>query len=289
MVRSEVVSTSRLAVHCLIAGPEDAPVVVLVHGNVSSGAFFGRIIEALAPRYRVIAPDLRGYGATEAAPIDATRGLRDFSDDLTRCSRRCDVDRPVHLVGWSVGGGVCCNSRSIIRGRSPAWCSRRRCRRTGSAARATCRARRATPTSRARAPARPTPSSCACWPRATAAADAQVSPRNVMRGCYFRPPNRVDAAREEAYLTAMLTTRVGDDHYPGDPHDVDELAGRGPGDARHEQRAVAEVRRSLGLRRHRSEAADAVDPRGRRRHRQRHLAVRLRPPRQARRGARLAR
>ena len=33
-------------------------------------------------RLRVVAPDLRGYGGSETAPVDATRGLRDFADDV---------------------------------------------------------------------------------------------------------------------------------------------------------------------------------------------------------------
>ena len=32
-------------------------------------------------RYRLIAPDMRGFGDTESVPIDATRGLRDWADD----------------------------------------------------------------------------------------------------------------------------------------------------------------------------------------------------------------
>ena len=44
------------------AGPADAPVVVLLHGFPTSSHMFRNLIPALAPRYRVIAPDYPGFG-----------------------------------------------------------------------------------------------------------------------------------------------------------------------------------------------------------------------------------
>ena len=47
----------------------------------------------LPPRYRVIAPDMRGFGDSEPAPLDATRGLADWADDTAALLRALDVDR----------------------------------------------------------------------------------------------------------------------------------------------------------------------------------------------------
>ena len=52
-----------------------------------------------------MAVDLRGYGDSEVAPVDASRGLRDFSDDLAEVLTALDLE-PAHLVGWSMGAGV---------------------------------------------------------------------------------------------------------------------------------------------------------------------------------------
>jgi pimeloyl-ACP methyl ester carboxylesterase len=46
------------------AGPKTAPVVLLLHGFPSSSHMFRNLIPALADRYRVIAPDLPGFGFT---------------------------------------------------------------------------------------------------------------------------------------------------------------------------------------------------------------------------------
>jgi pimeloyl-ACP methyl ester carboxylesterase len=56
------------------AGPVDAPVVLLLHGFPTSSHMFRDLIPALAGRYRVIAPDLPGFGQTRAPP----RGAFDY-------------------------------------------------------------------------------------------------------------------------------------------------------------------------------------------------------------------
>ena len=50
------------------AGPKDAPVILLLHGFSTSGHMFRDLIPALADRYRVIAPDLPGFGNTKTPP-----------------------------------------------------------------------------------------------------------------------------------------------------------------------------------------------------------------------------
>jgi pimeloyl-ACP methyl ester carboxylesterase len=47
------------------AGPSDAPVVLLLHGFPTSSFQYRELIPRLAERYRVIAPDLPGFGITE--------------------------------------------------------------------------------------------------------------------------------------------------------------------------------------------------------------------------------
>jgi pimeloyl-ACP methyl ester carboxylesterase len=54
---------------------------------------------------RALAIDLRGYGDSDVLPVDATRGVRDFSDDVASVIDELGLGA-VHLVGWSLGGGV---------------------------------------------------------------------------------------------------------------------------------------------------------------------------------------
>jgi len=100
-VGSEVVATSRLETHLLTGGPEGGIPVLFVHGNASSSRFFEDTLAVLLPRYRGLAPDLRGFGHTEAKPLDATRGVADFSHDLRALVEALGLEQ-VHLVGWSI-------------------------------------------------------------------------------------------------------------------------------------------------------------------------------------------
>ena len=59
------------------AGPPDGQVILLLHGFPTAGHMFRELIPELAPHYRVIAPDLPGFGNTKAPP----RGEFDYTFD----------------------------------------------------------------------------------------------------------------------------------------------------------------------------------------------------------------
>lgn len=59
------------------AGAKDAPVLLLLHGFPSSSHMFRELIPMLADRFRVIAPDLPGFGYTKAP----ARGAFDYTFD----------------------------------------------------------------------------------------------------------------------------------------------------------------------------------------------------------------
>ena len=108
-VAARTVATSRLRTHLLTGGTEGGEPVFFIHGNVSSARFFEETLAALISEdgYWGLAPDLRGFGDSETKPLDATRGLGDFSDDLYALVDALGLEgRKIHLVGWSVGGTV---------------------------------------------------------------------------------------------------------------------------------------------------------------------------------------
>ena len=79
------------------------PPILLVHGIGDSSATWLGVLERLAHRYTVIAPDLLGHG-------DSDKPRADYSVAAYACGMRdlltvLDVDR-VTVVGHSLGGGV---------------------------------------------------------------------------------------------------------------------------------------------------------------------------------------
>jgi pyruvate/2-oxoglutarate dehydrogenase complex dihydrolipoamide dehydrogenase (E3) component/pimeloyl-ACP methyl ester carboxylesterase len=63
------------------AGPKDGPVVLLLHGFPTSSFQYRELIPRLADRYRVIAPDLPGFGFTE---VPEGRGYRYSFESLAQ-------------------------------------------------------------------------------------------------------------------------------------------------------------------------------------------------------------
>ena len=104
-ITAERVPTSRLTMAVLSATGRAGHPVLFVHGNVSSSLFWQPTMLALPDGYRPLAVDLRGFGQTDPAPVDATRGLGDYADDLAAVIEALGL-AAVHLVGWSMGGGV---------------------------------------------------------------------------------------------------------------------------------------------------------------------------------------
>ncbi|ERN41406.1 putative hydrolase or acyltransferase (alpha/beta hydrolase superfamily) [Rubidibacter lacunae KORDI 51-2] len=74
--------------------------ILCLHGHPGRGRSMGVFVEHLAPRYRTIAPDLRGYGRSQ---VSAPFVMHDHLDDLTALLDRLDIERCL-LVGWSLGG-----------------------------------------------------------------------------------------------------------------------------------------------------------------------------------------
>ncbi len=81
----------------------EGPVVVLVHGHPFNRSMWAPQLEALSGDFRVIAPDLRGYGASPVTAGTVTMGQ--LAADVGRLLEREGVDTAA-LVGLSMGGLV---------------------------------------------------------------------------------------------------------------------------------------------------------------------------------------
>ena len=64
------------------AGPKDAPAILLLHGFPTSSHMFRDLIPALADRYHVVAPDLPGFGFSDAPDSKQFRYTFDHLADL---------------------------------------------------------------------------------------------------------------------------------------------------------------------------------------------------------------
>jgi 3-oxoadipate enol-lactonase len=83
-------------------GPET---VLLLHGNAESSLAWYAWVPLLARRFRVVRPDMRGYGASTPMPRDFAWTLDVIIDDYTRLMDALGVRR-FHLVGAKIGGVI---------------------------------------------------------------------------------------------------------------------------------------------------------------------------------------
>lgn len=80
--------------------------VILVHGFPFDSSIWAPQIEALGDRYRVIAPDLMGFGASDAPDDPYAYSMAVFGDQIRAVVDDAGV-RSVVLCGLSMGGYVC--------------------------------------------------------------------------------------------------------------------------------------------------------------------------------------
>lgn len=85
------------------AGPRDRPPLVLLHGLGDSGETWAGIIPALARDYRVLAPDLAGFGQAPIPPEGMHFSV--LTDYLARFLETIGIEHAV-IIGNSLGGAV---------------------------------------------------------------------------------------------------------------------------------------------------------------------------------------
>lgn len=213
-ITQKYITTKRLTQHVQEVNSSAPTAVVFIHGNASSSVFWEECLEKLPPQYRGIAPDLRGYGATEDCRIDATLGMGDFVADLLALIKELNIN-DLHLVGHSMGG-------SVIWALAP---------HLGTALRSITQVNPGSPygfggtKDNHGTPCQPDFAGSGGGivnPQFTqyiaqkyrGSDDPLAAPRIVMNQFYFKPPFK--AAREEALLDSLLSEKIGPDRYPGD-------------------------------------------------------------------------
>jgi pimeloyl-ACP methyl ester carboxylesterase len=223
------IDTDRIRTSAWVSGPEDGTPVLLIHGNLCTGRFWRDVAKQLPSDVRVVAPDLRGYGRTEAKPIDATRGLDEWIEDVEALVKKIGWSgRKLHVGGWSLGGGIAMGyaakhpadiaSLTLVAPMSPYGFGA-----TRDAA--------GTPTTSDFAGS----GGGAVNPeflRRIAAGDMSSdepmsSPRVTMTSFFWSP--KYKAPDEDELLAEVLLTKVGDDFCPGDSVAASGWPGMGPG------------------------------------------------------------
>lgn len=92
-----------LQIHYVTAG--EGPLVILLHGFPQFWYAWRHQIPALAKRFKVVAPDLRGYGNTDKLPDIDDYAMHNLSKDILGLME-CLGYKKAHIVGHDWGGAV---------------------------------------------------------------------------------------------------------------------------------------------------------------------------------------
>ena len=101
--RHEFVSANGIRFHVVTAG--EGPLVVLLHGFPQFWYAWRHQIPALATRFRVAVPDLRGYGQTEKPPRVSDYKLDTLSQDVAELIHALG-EKKAHIVAHDWGGAI---------------------------------------------------------------------------------------------------------------------------------------------------------------------------------------
>lgn len=224
-IAADRVSTPRLTAQVLSVVGRDGDPVVFVHGNVSSSLFWQRQLLSLPAGYRPLAVDLRGFGGSDTLPVDATRGLRDFTDDVVSVCEALGLSS-AHFVGWSLGGGVIMQllrdhpalvrTLTLVNPVSP----------YGFGGTTDVDGTLISPDGAGAGAGGANPDFVQRLGDGDRGTDP-TSPRQVMHTFYVKPP--AELPDEDEFVESMLTTRTGEDNYPGDTVPSDVWPGAAPG------------------------------------------------------------
>lgn len=110
MTAHQITGHNGIRLHVEERGRADAPAILLVHGWSQHHLSWSKQLGGpLAERFRLIAPDLRGHGASEKPdnPV-AYDNSAPWAGDIAAIIDGLGLDRPI-LVGWSMGGWVACD------------------------------------------------------------------------------------------------------------------------------------------------------------------------------------
>jgi pimeloyl-ACP methyl ester carboxylesterase len=224
------VATPRYTANVLERPADDAAApgttVLFVHGNVSSSLFWQPTMLALPGDVRALAVDLRGFGGSDVLPVDATRGLGDYAEDLASVVAELGLDG-VHLVGWSMGGGVVMQallehelpvaSVTLVNPVSP----------YGFGA-TDAVGRPLTDDAAGSGGGGANPDFIARILGGDRTGEAPSSPRSVYLGTYVTPG--FASEHDDLWVESMLTTAIGEHNYPGDSRASENWPGFAPGE-----------------------------------------------------------
>lgn len=209
LIETSRIKTPRMEMAYHHAGKAGLPKLMLIHGNASSSLFYLPIMKRLEDKFEMVAPDMRCFGESEALPVDATRGMRDFSDDVDAFAEAIGWDHFI-LLGWSMGGGIAMQYAIDHSEKLTGIVLQSPLSPYGFGGTYDVDGKKLEPLGIASG------GGCANAQLITSLLEGKRDfIAQTIDGVYVAPPYQIDPELKEMFIDSVMTTRVGDGMYPG--------------------------------------------------------------------------
>lgn len=105
------VATNGIHLRVALSGPEDGPLVLLVHGFPESWYSWRHQLKAFGEAgYRVAAPDVRGYGGSDKPHAVEAYDMQNMAADMAGVAEALSPDAPAVVIGHDWGAPIAWNS-----------------------------------------------------------------------------------------------------------------------------------------------------------------------------------
>ena len=102
----QLIETNGITPNVRIAGPDDAPMMVMLHGFPEYSVAWGAVAEHLAYTYRLVLLDQRGFGRSDAPEGVEAYNTKHMVADLLGLIDQLAPNQPIILCGHDWGASV---------------------------------------------------------------------------------------------------------------------------------------------------------------------------------------
>lgn len=226
-ITAQTITTPRITTRVLFYGSEDGTPLLFIHGNLSSATWWEEVMVALPAGFRGIAYDQRGYGeADPTKKVNATRGMGDLADDAIALLDTLNIEK-AHIVGISMGGAVVWR---MLMDSPERFISAIQINPGSPYGVGGTKDSNGTPTFDDFAGSGAGLVNAEVVKRIAEGergSDSPFSPRNAMKRLWKA---EITHPREEEWLSALLSTHIGEQDYPGDKIASDHYPNFAPGE-----------------------------------------------------------
>ena len=104
--QSHMIEANRISIHCMVAGPDDAPLMLMLHGFPEYWTAWQQVAAHFTDTHRVVLPDQRGFNLTSKPADGSDYDTKHLVADMIALMDAIAPGRTFVLCGHDWGASV---------------------------------------------------------------------------------------------------------------------------------------------------------------------------------------